>query len=67
MWTSDNIRVFTASLLGFGAPASNCIIDLAEPFFRVLVLAGQFGVAVATIVYIAVKCKNSARSTRRRK
>lgn len=66
MWTSDNIRVFAASLFGFGVPAAGWVTDIAEPIFQVLVLAGQFGVAVATIVYIAIKCKNALKSSRRR-
>lgn len=63
----DNIKVFTASLIGFGSPGVNWLIDVGEPVMKVLVLAGQFGVAVVTIVYIVYKCRELARSKTRRK
>lgn len=62
--TADNLKVFAASLLGFGAPGANWFIDVGEPAMKVLVLAGQFGVAVATIVYISFKCRQLSRGTK---
>jgi hypothetical protein len=67
MWTTDNFKVFSASVLGFGAPSTNWILDIGEPVLKVLVLFGQFGVAVATIVYISLKCRSVAKSIRRKK
>lgn len=67
MWTTDNFKVFGASVLGFGAPSANWMLDIGEPVLKLLVLFGQFGVAVATIVYISFKCRAAAKSARRKK
>lgn len=67
MLTMENLKVFGASLLGFGAPSANWLLDVGEPVMKVLVLAGQFGVAVVTIVYIYYKCRGLAKADRRRK
>jgi hypothetical protein len=58
---TESVKVYLASLLGFGAPSTNFFVESGEPLLRVLVLAGQFGVALATIVYISFKCRQLSR------
>ncbi len=55
----DNLKVLFASVLGFGAPASNWFLDTAEPMLRVLLLAAQLAVAVVTALYIYSKWKKN--------
>ena len=66
MGTPDNIRVFSAALLGFGAPSMNWMLDIGEPTLKLLVLAGQFGVAVVTMLYIALKCRGLLKPRRKK-
>ena len=51
-------KVYTASVLGLGAPVVNLVLTNLEPVLKALVLLGQFGVAVVTILYIYSKWKN---------
>lgn len=53
----DELKIYAASALGVGAPAANWFLDFVEPLLRVLVLGGQLGVAVVTILYIYSKWK----------
>jgi hypothetical protein len=55
---ADDIKVTAAFALGAGAPALNTFLGGAESLFKVLLMLGQFGVAVITIVYIAQKIRN---------
>lgn len=58
MTIRDDIKIFAASAVGVGAPATNWFLDFVEPLLRIFVLAGQLGVAVVTILYIYSKWKN---------
>lgn len=60
-----DIKVFSAAAFGFGLPGVNLFLQSWEPIIKDLVLLGQFGVAVATIVYIMAKWRKL--SPRRRK
>ena len=48
----ENFKVGFASVLGLGAPISNVFIENAEPIMRLLLSAGQIGVAVISILFI---------------
>jgi hypothetical protein len=48
----DNLKVSVAAIVGVATPATNWLIVSAEPVLRLVLLVGQIGVAVATIVYI---------------
>lgn len=52
-------KVYLASLLGFGAPSVNFFLDHIGTVLQNLVLLGQFGVAVVTILYIYSKWKKN--------
>jgi len=54
-----DLKVYSASLVGTGAPVVNLIFDNLEPLLKALVLMGQAGVAFVTILYIYSKWKNS--------
>lgn len=56
---NENIKVGVAAMLGFGSPATNLIFDQTEPILKLLLLAGQLGVAIVTILFIARKWKNA--------
>jgi hypothetical protein len=58
-------KVYLASLFGFGAPSMNMFLDHAEPILKDLVLLGQFGVAVVTILYVFSKWKKIRGSNRK--
>jgi hypothetical protein len=51
----EQLKVYSAALLGFGAPATNWFVEVAEPLLKLLLLVGQIGVATATIFYIVAK------------
>jgi len=57
----DSIKVYSASLFGFGTPSVGWFVDIGEPVMKILVLVGQFGVALATVIYISLKCRGVAR------
>lgn len=65
MMTRDGLKVTGASLLGFGAPSVNWIVEVGEPVLKLLLLLAQFGVAVATIFYISRKWKQAGKKPRR--
>ncbi len=56
---SDNLKVALAATVGFGSPATNLMVDSAEPVLKLLLLAAQLGVAVVTILFIFRKWKNA--------
>lgn len=55
----EHLKVYSAALLGFSSPAVNLVVDAIEPILRVLLLLGQVGVAVVTILYIVQKLRNA--------
>ena len=64
MLNTESVKVYFASLLGFAAPTSSWFLDVGEPVMKVLVLVGQFAVAIATVVYISFKCRELLRRNR---
>ena len=52
-----DVKVYSAAILGFGAPGINWFLQNAEPILKDLVLLGQFGVAAVTILYVLRKWK----------
>lgn len=52
-----DLRVYSAAILGFGAPGLNFFFQNLEPVLKDLVLLGQFGVAAVTILYVLRKWK----------
>lgn len=61
MFNRDSFKVTFASILGLGAPSVNWVVEAGEPLLKLLVLAGQLGVAIVTILYIFRKWKNAAK------
>lgn len=55
---ADDIKVSVAATLGMVTPVAGTFFKGAESVLSVLLMAGQFGVAVLTIVYIAQKIRN---------
>lgn len=53
----SEVQVGGAAFFGSFLPATNLFLGDAEPIFRVLALAGQFAVAVVTVVYIWTKIR----------
>jgi len=60
----EQLKVYSAALLGFGAPATNWFVEVAEPLLKLLLLVGQIGVAVVTILYIVQKWRNAKSKNR---
>jgi|GEM_PF-4980608 len=54
-----DIKVYSAATVGFGLPSINSLLQNWEPILKDLVLLGQFGVAVVTILYVYSKWKNN--------
>lgn len=54
----EPFKIYSAALCGFSIPGMNLFLENLEPILKALVLAGQFGVAVMTILYIYSKWKN---------
>lgn len=65
MITRDGLKVGAASLFGFGAPGMNLVVEVGEPLLKLLVLLGQSGVALMTILYIFAKWKQAKAKPRR--
>ena len=57
--TSENIRVYGASLLGTATPISSWLVESGEPLMRFLVAGGQLAVALLTALYIYQKWKDA--------
>lgn len=55
----EQLKVYSAALLGFSSPALNFVINAVEPLLRVLLLVGQVGVTGVTILYIVQKWRNA--------
>lgn len=55
----QDIKVYSAATVGFGLPSINLFLQNWEPVLKDLVLLGQFGVAVVTVLYVYRKWKNS--------
>lgn len=53
----DNLKVYGASVLGFGSPIANIFIDTTTSVLGVLVLVGQIAVAAVTTLYIFRKAQ----------
>ena len=53
----DNLKVYGASILGFGSPLANVFIDTTTSWLGVLVLVGQIAVAAVTTLYIYRKAQ----------
>lgn len=56
---ADDVKVTAAFAVGAGAPALNSFLGGAESLLNVLLMLGQFGVAIITIIYIAQKIRNN--------
>ena len=50
-------KVYSAAIFGFSIPGMNLFVHNLEPVLNALVLLGQIGVAVVTILYIYSKWK----------
>lgn len=55
----EQLKVYSAAILGFSTPAMNWAINIAEPLLKLLLLLGQIGVAGVTILYIVQKWRNA--------
>lgn len=62
---SENLKVGVAAVLGVGSPAANLVLDNLEPVLKLLLLAGQLGVAVVTILFIHRKWTNAKKPARK--
>ena len=56
--TAEDTKVSVAFALGVGAPAVNAFFSGAASVLNVLLMLGQFGVAVITMIYIFQKIRN---------
>lgn len=54
----EDVKIYALGTVGFGSPAVSWFVDFAEPIFRVILMAGQAGVAIITIIYIARKLRS---------
>lgn len=61
MIDTDSIKVTLAAVTGVSVPALDRLVSAAEPIARMLLLSGQIGVAVVTILYIYRKWRNLKR------
>lgn len=57
----DSVKVSLAAATGVSVPVLDRLALSAEPIARMLLLAGQIGVAVVTILYIYRKWRNLKR------
>lgn len=55
--TLEDGKVYVASILGVSTPAVGHFFDVAEPWLKLLLLAGQAGVAIVTTLYIIQKIR----------
>ena len=55
----NDLKVYSAATVGFGLPSLNLFLENWEPVLKDLVLLGQFGVAVVTILYVYQKWKSN--------
>lgn len=55
----EQLKVYSAALLGVSSPASSAFFNFVEPILQVVLLAGQIGVAAVTILYIVRKWQNA--------
>lgn len=55
----EQLKVYSAALLGFSSPGVNLLVTAAEPALRILLLIGQIGVTGVTILYIVQKWRNA--------
>lgn len=60
----EQLKVYSAAILGLVTPTLQGIFDFAEPLLKLLLLVGQVGVAVATILYIVQKWRNARHNKR---
>jgi len=65
----ESVRVYLTSATGLGVAGvdPNWFVDVGEPVVAFLLQLGQLGVAVATIVYIYLKCRALAKSKKPKK
>jgi len=57
----DNLKVGLAAVVGVASPSTNWFVTDAEPVLRLVLLAGQIGVAVLTSIYIYRKIKSKSK------
>lgn len=53
----QDAKVYSAALFGFSIPGMNWFVHTLEPVLNAMVMLGQVGVAVVTILYIYSKWK----------
>jgi hypothetical protein len=59
---SDQLKVYSAAVLGALAPGANLFLDGIAPVLKCLLLVGQIAVAVITALYIYSKWKKNRKS-----
>lgn len=55
----EQLKVYSAAVLGFSSPGINLLVNAVEPVLRILLLVGQVGVTGVTILYIVQKWRNA--------
>lgn len=63
---NENLKVASASLLGLFSPTVGGLLGVMEPVLKILLLAGQVGVAAVTILYILRKWHNARKHTHKK-
>ena len=63
---NEQLKVYSAALLGVTPPFLSGLLGALEPILKILLLAGQLGVAIATILYILRKWHNARKHTHKK-
>lgn len=56
---SDQLKVYSAALLGAASPGANLFLDGVTPTLKAILLVGQIAVAIVTTLYIYSKWKKN--------
>lgn len=61
----EQLRVYSAAVVGLITPTLHGIFNFAEPILKLILLLGQVGVTAVTILYIVQKWRNARNKNRK--